>query len=67
MKSWENSKFLCELTYDDWLRVAKEMFIDPVYRGSKKEKNARIMSPTTLPKTICLCLIFNILYYFQRC
>lgn len=41
-------KFLCELTYDDWLRVAKEMFIDPVYRGSKKEKNARIMSPTTL-------------------
>jgi hypothetical protein len=42
------NKFLCEISYDDWLNAAKELLTKPVYRGSKKEKNARIMSPTTL-------------------
>ena len=34
-------KFLCELTYEDWLRVAKEIMIEPVYKGTKRERNAR--------------------------
>jgi hypothetical protein len=41
-------KFLCQLTYDDWLKAAKEIVSDPVYRGARTEKCKRIMNPSTL-------------------
>lgn len=44
-------KIFChELAYDDWVRVAKSLLDDDVYRGAKNENGKRKMSPLTLRK-----------------
>jgi len=41
-------KFLSEISYDDWLHIAKSLLGESVYRGAKNEKNKRLMSVSTL-------------------
>lgn len=43
-------KFLCDITFEDWVNAVKDIYSTPVFRGSVKEKNKRIMSPNTLKR-----------------
>jgi hypothetical protein len=43
-------KYLCQISYDEWLNAAKDVYATPVFRGAVKEKNKRIMTPTTLKR-----------------
>lgn len=47
-----HDKFLCQLSYDDWLKAAKLLYDLPVYRGSKAEHNKRSMSLKTLRRIL---------------
>lgn len=41
-------KFYCDITYEDWLKAAKNIFAIPVYKGAKTENGKREMSVKTL-------------------
>lgn len=41
-------KFCHEVSFEDWLNIAKSMYESDVYRGAKTENGKRKMSPSTL-------------------
>lgn len=41
-------KFYCNITYEDWVQAAKNLYSTPVYKGAKTEKGKRDMSIKTL-------------------
>jgi len=45
-------KFLCNISYDDWVKFAKHLSDLTVYRGAKTEIGARKMSINTLRKVL---------------
>lgn len=47
-----DDKFLCEYSFDDWLKATKALYDTFVYRGAKKEHTKRPMSILTLRRHI---------------
>lgn len=44
----KNKMFVNQLTYEDWLEIAKDIYNTNVHRGVKQEHTARQMSPISL-------------------
>lgn len=45
-------KFLYDISYEEWLKCAKDIFKLPVYKGTKAEHNKRDMAPKTLRRVL---------------
>lgn len=41
-------KFLSEITYDNWIEIAKKLLGEYVYKGARNETNKRLMSIASL-------------------
>jgi hypothetical protein len=48
INSYISDKFISEISYDDWLTVAKSLLDSDVYKGAKTENGKRKMSIVTL-------------------
>ncbi len=50
IQTLDNEKFLCDITYDDWIEAATKLYNMDIYRGGKTESCKRKMSLETLRK-----------------